>query len=95
LFLTDVVPLVNIGTLAAFIVVSFAAIILRKTQPDIQRHFKTLLVPMIPAITIVFCILLVFELPTITQLKFIVWLAIGLVIYYFYGQHKNHLNKNQ
>jgi len=93
--ITDVVQLVNIGTLAAFIIVSFAVIILRKTQPDIQRPFKTPLVPFIPAIAIIFCILLVFELPSITQLRFIIWLAIGLVIYYFYGRHKSHLNKNQ
>ncbi|WP_424355807.1 amino acid permease C-terminal domain-containing protein [Methanobacterium sp. MBAC-LM] len=50
---------------------------------------------MIPDIAIIFCILLVFELPTIIQLRFIIWLAIGLVIYYFYGRHKSHLNKNQ
>ena len=91
--ITDVVQLVNIGTLAAFIIVSFAVIILRKTRPDIPRPFKTPLVPFIPAVAIIFCILLVFELPTITQLRFIIWLAIGLVIYYFYGRHKSNLNK--
>jgi APA family basic amino acid/polyamine antiporter len=91
--LTDVVQLVNIGTLAAFILVSIAIIILRKQQPDIPRPFKTPLVPIIPAIAILFCVLLITELPTITQLRFIVWLAIGLIIYYFYSQHKSHLNE--
>ncbi|MGB9980479.1 amino acid permease [Methanobacterium sp.] len=92
--ISDVVQLVNIGTLAAFIIVSFAVIILRKTQPNILRPFKTPLVPLIPAIAIIFCVLLVIELPAITQLRFIIWLAIGLVIYYFYGRHKSNLNKN-
>lgn len=91
--LTDLVQLVNIGTLVAFIIVSFAVIVLRRQQPDIPRPFKTPLVPIIPAIAIIFCILLVIELPTVTQLRFIIWLAVGLVIYYFYGQHKSHLNK--
>ena len=92
--ITDVVQLVNIGTLAAFIIVSFAVIILRENQPDIHRPFKTPLVPVIPIIAIIFCCFLVIELPTITQLRFVIWLAIGLVVYYFYGQHKSHLNKN-
>lgn len=91
--ITDVVQLVNIGTLAAFIIVSFAVIILRREQPDIPRPFKTPLVPIIPAIAIIFCSILVIELPTITQLRFVVWLAIGLVIYYFYSQHKSYLNE--
>ncbi len=89
--ITDVVQLVNIGTLAAFILVSFAVIILRRTQPDISRPFKTPFVPVIPVLAIIFCSLLIFELPTLTQLRFIVWLAIGLVIYYFYGRQKSHL----
>lgn len=92
--ITDVVQLVNIGTLAAFIIVSFAVIILRRQQPDIPRQFKVPLVPLIPAISIIFCVLLVIELPTLTQLRFIVWLAIGLVIYYFYGRHRSYLNEN-
>ena len=92
--ITDVVQLVNIGTLAAFIIVSAAVIILRRQQPDIPRPFKAPLVPIIPAIAIIFCLVLITELPTITQLRFIIWLAIGLVIYYFYGQNKSHLNEN-
>lgn len=91
--LTDLVQLVNIGTLVAFIIVSLAVIILRKQQPEIHRPFKTPLVPFIPVIAIIFCSFLVLELPTITQLRFIIWLAVGLVVYYFYGQHKSHLNK--
>lgn len=92
--ITDVVQLVNIGTLAAFILVSFAVIVLRRQQPNIPRPFKTPFVPVVPILAIIFCSLLVIELPTITQLRFVVWLAIGLVIYYFYGRHRSFLNEN-
>ncbi len=92
--ITDVVQLVNIGTLAAFILISFAVIILRRQQPDIPRPFKTPFVPVVPVLAIIFCALLVIELPTLTQLRFVVWLAIGLAIYYFYGRHRSYLNKN-
>lgn len=92
--ITDVVQLVNIGTLAAFILVSFAVIVLRRQQPNIPRPFKTPFVPVVPLLAIIFCSLLVIELPTITQLRFVVWLAIGLVIYYFYGRHRSFLNEN-
>ncbi len=91
--LTDLVQLINIGTLVAFIMVSLAVIILRRQQPEIPRPFKVPLVPVIPIMAITFCSLLVIELPTITQLRFVIWLAIGLVIYYFYGQHKSFKQK--
>ncbi|MGB9936997.1 MAG: amino acid permease [Methanobacterium sp.] len=93
--INDVVELVNIGTLAAFILVSLAVIVLRRQRPDIPRPFKTPFVPIIPVVSIIFCSLLVIELPTITHLRFIIWLAIGIIIYYFYGQHKSKLNKKE
>ena len=88
--ITELAQLVNIGTLAAFIIVSAAIIILRIQKPDLERPFKTPLVPLVPILAIIFCLFLVTELPTITHIRFIVWLAIGLVIYYFYGR-KNSL----
>ncbi|MGB7969489.1 MAG: amino acid permease [Methanobacterium sp.] len=89
--ITELAQLVNIGTLAAFIIVSAAIIILRIQKPDIKRPFKTPLVPLVPILAIVFCSFLVIELPTITHIRFIVWLAIGLVIYYFYGRRNSLL----
>ena len=89
--ITELAQLVNIGTLAAFIIVSAAIIILRIQKPDIERPFKTPLVPFVPILAILFCLFLVTELPTITHIRFIVWLAIGLVIYYFYGRKNSVL----
>ena len=88
--ITELAELVNIGTLAAFIIVSAAIIILRIQKPDIERPFKAPLVPLVPILAILFCIFLVTELPTVTHIRFIIWLGIGLVIYYFYGR-KNSL----
>lgn len=90
--ITDIAELVNIGTLAAFIIVSASVIVLRRQRPELERPFRTPLVPLIPILAIIFCLFLVAELPTVTHLRFIIWLAIGLVIYYFYGRKKSLLN---
>jgi len=92
--ITALAELVNIGTLAAFIIVSASIIILRRQRPDLKRPFKTPLVPLVPILAIIFCSFLVAELPTITHIRFLVWLAIGLIIYYFYGRKKSNLNEN-
>lgn len=92
--ITQIAELVNIGTLAAFIIVSLSVIILRKQRPDLKRPFKTPLVPLIPVLAIIFCLFLVAELPTITHLRFLIWLALGLCIYYFYGRKKSLLTAN-
>jgi len=92
--ITEIAELVNIGTLAAFIIVSASVIVLRRQRPDLKRPFKTPYVPLVPILSIIFCFFLIAELPTITHLRFIVWLAIGLVIYYFYGHKKSYLTSN-
>jgi APA family basic amino acid/polyamine antiporter len=88
--ITELAELVNIGTLAAFIIVSAAVIVLRRQRPNLKRPFKTPLVPLIPLLAILFCFFLVSQLPTITHIRFVAWLIIGLIIYYFYGR-KNSL----
>ena len=75
----------NIGTLCAFIIVSAAVIILRKKAPNQSRAFKCPLVPYVPALSIIFCGILIYMLPLVTQIRFVVWLALGLVIYFGYG----------
>jgi APA family basic amino acid/polyamine antiporter len=92
LSLEAVAELVNIGTLAAFIIVAAGVIVLRRTQPDLNRPFRVPLVPLIPVLSILSCGYLVLSLPTITHLRFVVWLLIGLVIYFFYSRHHSVLS---
>lgn len=80
-----VAEMVNIGTLTAFIIVSVAVILLRKKDPDRPRAFRCPLVPVIPALAIIFCGILVYMLPLVTQIRFVVWLVFGLFIYFGYG----------
>lgn len=88
-----VAEMVNIGTLGAFIIVSASVIILRKRAPEKERPFKCPFVPVIPALSIIFCGILVIMLPTITQIRFVVWLVIGLGIYFGYGYRHSLLSK--
>ncbi len=89
--LESVAELVNIGTLAAFIIVSAGVIVLRHTNPDTPRPFRVPLVPLIPLLTIVFCGYLILALPTVTHLRFVIWLLIGLVVYFAYAHRRSVL----
>jgi len=89
-----VAELTNIGTLTAFVIVCAAVIVLRKTRPDLERKFKCPLVPVVPILGIAFCLLLIFKLPVITQLRFLVWLVIGFVLYFSYGNKNSIMNKD-
>lgn len=88
------VQLANIGSLAAFIIVALAVMVLRWKSPEIPRPFKTPLMPVIPILAIIFCSLLIVALPLLTQVRFLIWLSFGLIIYYFYGRKKSKLNVN-
>ena len=85
----------NIGTLFAFIVVSVGVLVMRKTQPERQRGFRVPLCPWLPIASIVFCLTLMLALPLETWLRFFVWLAIGLVIYFLFGRKHSKLNLTQ
>lgn len=78
--------LVSIGTLLAFAIVCLSIIVLRKTQPDLPRPFKTPLVPLIPILGALASIGQMFFLPLDTWIRLIVWMAIGFVIYFTYSQ---------
>jgi APA family basic amino acid/polyamine antiporter len=80
--------LTNIGTLFAFIVVSAGVIVLRRTQPARGRSFRVPLVPLLPCISIVCCLVLMLSLPLETWIRFFVWLIIGLAIYFLYGRKR-------
>jgi len=86
-----IINLCNIGTLFAFILVSIGVIVLRHTQPQVERKFKTPLVPFTPLVTVGFCFYLMYSLPTVTWFRFVVWLAVGLAIYFAYGVHHSKL----
>jgi APA family basic amino acid/polyamine antiporter len=88
--LTD---LSNIGTLFAFMLVSIGVIILRYREPNRRRGFRVPGGPIIPALSALFCLLLMAGLPMITWFRFFGWLAIGLVIYFFYSRHRSEFAK--
>ncbi|WP_054284621.1 amino acid permease [Gulbenkiania mobilis] len=85
--------LVNIGTLAAFSLIAAAIIILRRREPDLPRKFHCPAVPVVPALAIVFCVFLMTQLSALTWLCFVVWLLIGLVVYFGYSRKRSHLHK--
>jgi basic amino acid/polyamine antiporter, APA family len=82
--LTD---LVNIGTLLAFVIVAAAVLIMRRTNPDANRPFRAPLVPLMPILGILTSLLLMFSLPPENWLRLFIWLLIGFVIYFAYGQY--------
>ncbi len=83
--------LVSIGTLLAFVIVCGGIIVLRRAQPDLERPFRTPLVPLVPILGILICGYLMSGLPLDTWLRLIVWMVIGLVIYFAYGRHHSLL----
>jgi APA family basic amino acid/polyamine antiporter len=89
--LTEIVKLVNIGTLFAFVLVNVGVIILRRTRPDMPRPFKVPLSPVLPILGIAFAIFLMADLPLSTWVRFAIWLAIGVVIYLAYGYSHSRL----
>ena len=78
----------NIGTLFAFILVAVGVIVLRKKQPDRPRSFRVPFVPFTPILAIVSCLVLMIGLPLETWIRFVVWLIIGLFIYFLYSRHR-------
>jgi APA family basic amino acid/polyamine antiporter len=80
--------LTNIGTLFAFVVVAAAVIILRRTQPERKRSFRVPWVPFLPGLSILCCFTLMLSLPLETWIRFVVWLGIGIVIYFFYSRKR-------
>jgi APA family basic amino acid/polyamine antiporter len=72
--------------------VSAGVIILRRRQPDRPRAFKVPLTPWLPGLSIACCFVLMLGLPLETWLRFVVWLAVGLVIYFLFGRKRSVLN---
>ena len=83
----------NIGTLFAFMVVSLAVLVLRRTQPDRPRGFRVPLVPLLPILSVCACLLLMAGLTVENWIRFFVWLTIGLVIYFSYSRKRSVLSQ--
>ncbi|MCH9756131.1 MAG: amino acid permease [Gammaproteobacteria bacterium] len=87
----ELAELVNVGTLFAFAVVCAGVIILRHTQPDAERPFKTPGAPLVPLLGIISCVYLMVNLPWVTLLRFIVWMAIGMIVYFGFSRSNSAL----
>jgi APA family basic amino acid/polyamine antiporter len=87
--------LVSIGTLLAFVIVSAGIIVLRRKSPDMPRPFKTPLVPIVPLLAIAICGYMMYSLPGDTWIRLIVWLVIGLLIYFVYGKSHSRIAAQQ
>ena len=83
--LDDIAELVNIGTLAAFIIVAAGILVLRHVQPALVRPFRCPWMPVIPLLCIISCAILILMLPFVTQLRFILWMFIGLGVYFLFS----------
>jgi amino acid transporter len=85
--------LTNIGTLFAFVIVCAAVLIMRRTNPEAERPFRCPLVPVVPILGILCCLILMFSLPAANWWRLIAWLGLGMVIYLGYGMHHSILGK--
>ncbi len=85
--------LTNIGTLLAFVIVCSAVLVMRYTHPEAERPFRAPLVPMVPVLGILSCLVLMFSLPPENWWRLIIWLALGFVIYFGYSRHHSVLAK--
>jgi APA family basic amino acid/polyamine antiporter len=92
--LGELAELVNIGTLAAFVLVCFGVIVLRITQPNLKRPFRSPFSPLFPVLGMLSCGALMAFLPSITWLRFIIWLIIGLIVYFVYSMENSKLAKS-
>ena len=85
----------SIGTLFAFILVCIGVLVLRKKMPNAPRAFRTPLVPVVPVLGIGTCLFMMVFLPGDTWIRLIVWLIIGLVIYFGYSRHHSKLRQGE
>ncbi|MBD8103324.1 amino acid permease [Plantibacter sp. CFBP 8775] len=94
--LTDVgilEEMINIGTLSAFVLVSIAVIVLRKKYPKLPRAFRVPWSPFLPILSAVLCVWLMLNLTTLTWVRFLVWLALGFIIYFAYSRRHSIVGK--
>jgi APA family basic amino acid/polyamine antiporter len=91
--ITALLHLTNIGTLFAFVIVCTAVLIMRRTNPEANRPFRCPLVPLLPALGIAACLVMMLSLPPANWYRLFGWLALGLIIYFSYGRRHSLLGK--
>src|SRR5690606_40466630 len=89
--LNEIVELTNIGTLGAFMVVCAGVAVLRVTRPGLKRPFRTPFSPVIPVLGILGCMYLIANLSPDTWVRFSIWMAAGLIIYFAYSYRHSRL----
>lgn len=89
--INEIVELTNIGTLFAFVLVCLGVIVLRYREPHRARAFRTPWVPLVPLLGIASCIYLMAGLPSVTWIRFGVWLVLGLVVYIMFGWRRSRI----
>jgi basic amino acid/polyamine antiporter, APA family len=89
--LSELAELVNIGTLFAFILVASGVLLLRRARPDLPRAFRCPGVPTVPILAVLASFYLMLNLPGATWIRFAVWMAVGLVVYFAYGARHSRL----
>jgi APA family basic amino acid/polyamine antiporter len=87
--------LVAIGTLLAFVIVSAGILVLRYRSPDLVRPFRTPMVPVVPILAILICGYMMYGLPTDTWYRLLIWLVIGLLIYFGYGKSHSRVGNER
>ncbi|GLP82378.1 amino acid permease [Mycobacterium antarcticum] len=89
--LTALAELVNIGTLFAFVLVAIGVLVLRRTRPDLKRAFRCPWVPVVPVLAVLAAVYLMLNLPAATWLRFLIWMALGVVVYFVHGRRSSRL----
>jgi APA family basic amino acid/polyamine antiporter len=87
--------MVNIGTLTAFLLVSLAIPVLRRTRPDLERPFRVPLSPVVPILAALICFYLMLNLSIETWLRFLIWMALGFGIYFAYGHRHSRVGSEE
>ena len=90
---TDLGHMVSIGTLLAFSLVCIGVMILRKTDPDRERPFRTPMVPLVPILGIIVCVYLMSSLPIEAWIRLTIWMGLGVAIYFLYGKGNSVLGR--
>ncbi|WP_306351444.1 amino acid permease [Flavobacterium sp. '19STA2R22 D10 B1'] len=90
---SDLGHMVSIGTLLAFALVCIGVLVMRKKMPDVPRSFRTPLVPFVPIAGVLVCFYLMYSLPSESWIRLIIWMALGIIIYFLYGKKRSKLNK--